>query len=111
LLASIAARLARGLSADALILAVAAWVRWQHGRTDDGTAVAVDDPLADATRRLVTQSPAPADQAKAILTLDAVFPRPLAADPRFERGLADALALLADHGARAAIERFGAPVD
>lgn len=111
LLASIAARLARGLSADALILAVAAWVRWQHGRTDGGAAFDVDDPLADATRRLVTQSPDPADQVKAILTLDAVFPRALAADPRFERALTDALAQLTAHGARVAIERFCAQVD
>jgi fructuronate reductase len=46
LLAPIAERLARGERIDALALAVAAWLRWQGGRTDAGEAFEVDDPLA-----------------------------------------------------------------
>ncbi len=111
LLASIADRLDRDRPIDALALAVAAWVRWQHGRNDRGDPVIVDDPLAETSRRLVRQSPDPAEQAKAILTLREVFPASLAADPRFERALADNLALLAAHGARVAVERFAAKVD
>lgn len=111
LLASIAARLDQGRSIDALALAVAAWVRWQGGRTDSGSAVVVDDPLAGTTRRLVEQSREPADQAAAILTLRSIFPERLAGDPRFGRALADAIARLQAIGAAATIERFGAAVD
>ncbi|WP_112382498.1 mannitol dehydrogenase family protein [Sphingomonas carotinifaciens] len=32
---------------DALALGVAAWIRWQSGRTDAGETYTVDDPLAD----------------------------------------------------------------
>lgn len=32
---------------DALALGVAAWIRWQSGRTDAGETFTVDDPLAD----------------------------------------------------------------
>jgi fructuronate reductase len=111
LLATIADRLDRHRPIHALALAVAAWVRWQHGRTDEGDPVIVDDPLAETMRRLVRQSADPAEQAKAILTLREVFPASLAADPRFERALVDKLALLAAHGARAAVERFGWSAD
>jgi fructuronate reductase len=111
LLASIAARRDRGLRADALILAVAAWVRWQAGRTDAGETFVVDDPLADTTRRLIAQASDPADQARAMLTLRQVFPERLAADPHFERALTGAIAELGRCGAAGAIERFAATAD
>jgi fructuronate reductase len=111
LLATIATKLDRGQPADALTLAVAAWVRWQAGRSDSGATITVDDPLAETARRLVEQSADPVDQARAILTLRQVFPERLAADARFERLLAEAIARLADQGAAAAIERFATPVD
>ena len=111
LLATIAARLDRGQPVAALTLAIAAWVRWQAGRSDSGEIVTVDDPLAETTRRLVEASADPAEQARAMLTLRQVFPERLAADARFEQLLAAAIARLASQGAAAAIERFAAPDD
>ncbi|MDM7955196.1 mannitol dehydrogenase family protein [Blastomonas sp.] len=53
LIAPLAERAAAGQQSPALVLAVAAWMRWQAGRTDDGTAFEIDDPaaarLADAS--------------------------------------------------------------
>ncbi len=111
LLATITARMDRGQPVDALILAVASWVRWQGGRTDGGEIVTVDDPLAAATRRLVEQSSDPVEQAHAILTLRDVFPERLAADEEFARALADAIMRLTKDGAAATIERIAATVD
>jgi fructuronate reductase len=96
LLAPIAARLERGQSIDALVLAVAAWMRWQGGRDDAGAAFAVDDPMAEETRR----RPEP----RALLGIDAIFPPSLAADARFVEAVTAAYARLAASGARRVIE-------
>ena len=103
LLAPIAARLERGQGIEALALAVAAWMRWQSGRDDEGRPFAVDDPLAAETARRVAGLHDPADQARALLTLDAVFPPALAADPRFVEAVTRQLARLMSLGARGAL--------
>jgi fructuronate reductase len=108
LLGPIAVRLERGRPINALALAVAAWMRWQHGRTDAGDAFAVDDPLAAETRRRLAGAAGAAAQVRALLAMDAIFPPPLAADPRFEAALVRQLDWLLASGARAAVERFAA---
>ncbi len=100
LLASIAARLEQGQGIDALALAVAAWMRWQSGRTDAGQAFSVDDPHAAETARRLAGVNDPDAQARALLAMDAIFPPKLAADPRFEAAVARQLRRLAEHGAR-----------
>jgi fructuronate reductase len=40
-----------GKASPALALAVAAWMRWQAGATDDGERFAIDDPAADRLAR------------------------------------------------------------
>ncbi len=40
-------RAAAGKASPALTLAIAAWMRWQAGWTDDGERFAIDDPAAD----------------------------------------------------------------
>jgi fructuronate reductase len=106
LLATISARLNAGQSVDALALAVAAWMRWQEGRDDQGTLHVVDDPLA---ARTAGTADLPAEEAVArLLAIDAIFPPVLAAHQAFRHTLADALATLRQKGARATIEeRFG----
>lgn len=46
LIQPLAERAAAGRPSPALELAVAAWMRWQAGRTDDGAAFEIDDPAA-----------------------------------------------------------------
>jgi fructuronate reductase len=76
LLAPIAERLARGLPAEHLTLAVAAWMRWQE-RSD------VDDPLAEMTKRAVSSG----DAVGALLALEAIFPPALAGNPDFRAAI------------------------
>jgi fructuronate reductase len=96
LLAPIAARLERGQGIDTLALAVAAWMRWQSGRTDSGEAFTVDDPLAAETARRLADP-------RALLGIAAVFPPRLAADPRFVEPVMRQLTRLNELGAAGAI--------
>lgn len=89
LLATTQARLAAGQPIPALALAIAAWMRWQEGRTEAGEVVAVEDPLAaDTARRLSATSDV--DKVAALLDLEAVFPRDLSGDPAFRRAVTQA---------------------
>jgi fructuronate reductase len=103
LLAPIAERLERGQGIEALALAVAAWLRWQGGRTDAGEIFEVDDPLAGETKRIAGS---PADQVQAALALSAVFPPALAANPAFRESLNRQYERLIEVGAEAAVESF-----
>ena len=107
LLGSIADRIARDAGFEALALAVAGWIRWQGGRTDAGARFEVDDPLADEIARRLAGANTPADQVRAILGMDAIFPPELAENPVFSESVTRQLARLAAVGARAAIEAFG----
>jgi fructuronate reductase len=100
LLASIVARLERGQGIETLALAVAAWMRWQAGRTDRGAPFAVDDPLAGETARRLAGLHDPDAQVRALLGMDAIFPPGLAADPRFVEAVARQLRRLVEQGAK-----------
>jgi fructuronate reductase len=101
LLAPIAVRLDRGEGIETLALAVAAWMRWQSGRTDAGEAFTVDDPLAGETARRLAGLHDAEDQVSALLAIDAIFPPALAANPRFRDAVTRQLRRLAERGARA----------
>jgi fructuronate reductase len=105
LLAAAAARLAAGGDVPALALGVAAWMRWQSGRTESGEAVVVDDPLADRTAQLLAGADADEARVAALLTLSAVFPPSLTKDLRFVAAVTDAYLHLAGNGAVAAAGR------
>jgi fructuronate reductase len=105
LLTTAAERLAAGREIPALALGVAAWMRWQSGVTESGEAVVVDDPLADRTAQLLTGADTDGARAAALLTLSAVFPPSLAADPRFAKAVTDAYLSLARNGAAVAAGR------
>ena len=101
LLAPIAERLEHGQGIEKLALAVAAWLRWQGGRTDAGEAFEVDDPLASETSRLCGS---PCDRVKAALAMRSVFPAALAANEEFREVLTRQYERLIEIGAEAAIE-------
>lgn len=93
LIQPIAERAAAGRESPALVLAVAAWMRWQAGQADDGTGFTVDDPAAD---RLAQASSVEGYLAVLGLTLPAAT----------VAQLTDQLALLEREGALAAVARL-----
>ncbi|MGK6318862.1 mannitol dehydrogenase family protein [Sphingomonas sp. DT-204] len=103
LLATIAARRARGLEVETLALAVAAWMRWQGGVDDGGAGFTVDDPLAARTRAAIAGRGSTAERMAALLAIDAVFPRALADDGLFRATLIRHLERLESEGALAAL--------
>jgi fructuronate reductase len=105
LLAAIAERLERDQEIEKLALAVAAWLRWQGGRTDAGEAFEVDDPLARETSRFAGS---PSDRVKAALALRSVFPVSLAENRVFQEILTRQYERLIEIGAEAAIEPVNA---
>ncbi len=100
----IMARRARGLPVDTLALAVAAWMRWQGGRADDGSGFTVDDPLAALTAAAVRDDPRA--MVEALTAIPAIFPSALAADEGLKQLLAAKLATLGTEGARAALASY-----
>ncbi|MEY4556337.1 MAG: hypothetical protein RL093_1456 [Pseudomonadota bacterium] len=87
LLATAQARLAAGQPIPCLALAIAAWMRWQEGRTEAGRLVAVEDPLAAETARRLSATTDDAGKVAALLDLEAVFPRALSGDPAFRQAV------------------------
>jgi fructuronate reductase len=85
-------------------LVLAAWMRFVRGYADDGTALPLDDPLADRLRAAVsTVEDKPADLLGALFAIDAVFPPGLAEDDEV-RGLVEHwLTVLARGGVPAAL--------
>jgi fructuronate reductase len=98
LVAPFAVRMATGQPSPALALAIAAWMKWQGGRTDAGEVFAVDDPIAGQTRRIVGAALA-ADRVSGLLSLPTVFPPELANHADIRATLTTALDGLDRHGA------------
>ena len=106
LLGSIRARRQTGGPVATLVLAVAAWMRWQTGRDDAGRPFTVDDPLAARTAPLADLPGA--ETVTAMMAIEAIFPRELSADEGLQALLADTLGALRATGSRGVIEeRFG----
>ncbi|RZJ01329.1 MAG: hypothetical protein EON90_03355 [Brevundimonas sp.] len=88
-----------------MALGIAAWMRWQDGLTESGETVVVDDPLAGETAALLAGADADAAKAAALLSLSAVFPPALVAEPRFVAAVTGAYLSLRTHGAVDAARR------
>ncbi|MGW8203593.1 mannitol dehydrogenase family protein [Sphingomonas bisphenolicum] len=106
LLAPIAARLEAGQGIDALSLAVAAWIRWQAGRDDEGDTYKVDDPLAALLAGALESARTPSDRVAAILSFDAVVPPELAEDAQLNASLTHWLTMIETRGAKGALMAF-----
>jgi len=109
LIAPLAMRLEQHLASPALTLAIAAWVKWQAGKDDAGIGFAVDDPLADRTRRVLGGRNDAAERVGAILSLTEVFPPAVAANPGFREDLTRMLDGLDQLGAVDMVRRVGLP--
>ncbi|KQY75428.1 mannitol dehydrogenase family protein [Brevundimonas sp. Root1423] len=108
LLATAQARLGAGQPILAIALGIAAWMRWQEGRTEAGAVVAVEDPLAAETARRLSAATDDAGKVAALLDLEAVFPRALSGDPTFRRAVTEAFLDLRRLGA---VGAASAPVE
>ncbi|MEU4237253.1 mannitol dehydrogenase family protein [Actinoplanes sp. NPDC026619] len=85
-------------------LAVAAWMRFVRGATDDGRPLPLDDPLAERIRRrLAAADPTPAGTVDALLGLDTIFGPELAGDETMRQLLVDWLTDLDKHGVEATL--------
>ena len=102
LVASLAARQDMRLTSPMTSLAIAAWMRWQAGRFDDGTRHAVDDPLADRTAAIWAAAADPDDAARRLLAIEAIFPPALAGSPAADE-IAGWLGELVRNGAAATL--------
>ncbi len=106
LLATIRARLAKDQASHSLVLAVAAWIRWQHGRNDLGEPFAIDDPLAAPLAEALAGASTPAERVDAILAMDAIIPVELRQDARFREALVEKLGALEANGALATLAGY-----
>jgi len=84
-------------------LALAAWMRFVQGTSDDGRALPLSDPLAGAIRAALPASGDPARTVEALLRLDAIFPPELVEDAELAAAITRWLTALATHGAAATI--------
>jgi fructuronate reductase len=104
ILPTMAARRTAGLASPCLALAVAGWIRYVSGTDEQGIAIDVRDPLADALRSTVERAnDDPQACVDALLAVDTIFPRSLAADPEFRREIGNAYGMLVSSGACAAV--------
>ncbi|GAB3806590.1 mannitol dehydrogenase family protein [Micromonospora zhanjiangensis] len=89
-------------------LVVAAWMRFVRGTADDGTALPLDDPLADRIRAaLAAGRDTPAGLADALFGLAEVFPAELAGDERVRAEVVEWLTALDRHGVEATLAGAG----
>jgi fructuronate reductase len=109
LVAPLRARLAEGRDSPALLLAIAAWMRWQHGAGEDGEPFVVDDPMAEQTRAAVSAGGGnPEAVVRALLALQAIFGDDLQQSPAVVRGLAAGLERLLSDGAARTVAAYAA---
>jgi len=99
LVAPLMARRAASQPADRLLLAIAAWMRWQGGVDDSGAAFTVDDPMAARTVAALQGCTTAEAWVRALLAIGEIFPAALAGDAELVATLTRHL----DH-----IERVGA---
>jgi fructuronate reductase len=110
ILPTIEARCRKHLPSPCLTLATAAWMHYVGGVDERSRGIDVRDPLASRLRALADAGGAdPVSRVTALLTVEEVFPRLLAADAGFRAALVEAYALLADQGAASAVAQFGRP--
>jgi fructuronate reductase len=99
LLETAAESLAAGRPVDRLAVGVAAWMRFVAQRAATGAEII--DPLADTLCAVGRDCAGGAADVDRFLALEAVFPRSVAADPRFRQALAHAYETLGADAARA----------
>jgi fructuronate reductase len=97
-------RLQAGAPVPRIALAIAAWMRYVTGRDENGQNIDVRDPLALRLRQIADDAgPVAGRLAPALLAIEEIFGRDLAADARFAKPVTSALERLYAIGARRAV--------
>ncbi|MEH6567828.1 MAG: mannitol dehydrogenase family protein [Halioglobus sp.] len=100
LLPPLSERLGKAESIDALILGVAAWIRYTRALDDAGNAYPINDPLAERLLHIHQSSgPRPEDYLPKILDISEVFDISLRNNSTFTQALANTLEQLESLGA------------
>jgi fructuronate reductase len=99
-------RLAQGLGAPCIALGTAAWLRFLQQRSDDGSALIVDDPKKETLLRAARAANSPRSLCEAIFAMHDVVPQGLASSMRFRDEVLAALESLAAHGAHATLTKI-----
>lgn len=106
LVAPLIERSTLGLGSPAICLAIAAWMRWQAGKLDDGSIYEVDDPLAGKlSAALELGRAAPEAIVRNFLNISEVFPRDRLSDESYINSLTCQFVNLYSHGACAAVAK------
>ncbi|WP_159590585.1 mannitol dehydrogenase family protein [Chelativorans xinjiangense] len=85
--------------------AVAAWMRYCLGRTDDGMGYALRDPREEAIGAALAGADDPGGIAQALFALPGVFPPRLVDDPRWTGLVTDTLSGMLEKGVAPAVEK------
>jgi fructuronate reductase len=104
LLGTIVDRRRQGALPEYAALALAGWMRFVMGIADDGRALPLHDPLADAIRAALPHSSDPAQTVAALLRLDTIVPAELAEDTELAAALTRWLTALSVAGAAATVK-------
>ncbi len=108
LLGTISARLAVGQGPRYASLAVAGWIRYAStGKSDSGTVLPLDDPIAEKLRAAARSASSPGQTVAAFLSIREVFSAELAEDPAFEGMLTEDVGSLDRFGAAAVVAALG----
>ncbi|KJC41030.1 D-mannonate oxidoreductase [Bradyrhizobium sp. LTSP885] len=94
---------AKGLDVRPFAFAIAAWMRYCHGRLDDGTRYVLRDPREDEIGRLLSDVVAPSDVVDALHALPNFFPAPLRTDPVWRNAVNSCLGTMMGEGMQAAL--------
>ena len=93
-------RMDKSESIDALILGVAAWIRYTRAVDDTGNAYPINDPLAERLQEIhQTSGPRPKDYLPGILDISEVFDISLRNNSTFTQALVNTLEQLESQGA------------
>jgi fructuronate reductase len=104
LLGTVADRLREGHAVDRLALAVAAWMRFLSGQSENGAALELSDPMAARLKAVAAQGQD--GLVERLLDVREIFPAALAQDERFAASVKSAHGMLARMGALAAARRY-----
>ena len=104
LLNTVAERRRTGAMPGYATLAVAGWMRFTLGVADNGTALPLDDPLAESIRAVLPTTGDPVRLVRGLLSLDTVFPPSFADDTELVSALIGWLRLLGANGTAATVK-------